>query len=521
MRTRNVYRPAAMLFLAAGIVLLSGCQETPEESAVVSRAEGLSEDAAAEPLKEGETQTIELPAKWEETKKWNDDRWIFQADMALEPIETGNLPVVEMEPYAMSQEELEKLTAYFADGRELYVPKPDSREDYQKKLDRIQNMEGVYSVYTIDVLLSDETRMLREGLELATPEAELTDQKTEVRFGPREMDPAEAATYKDYYSDEIETYDRDLYFSADVGENRESHITARKYDPDTGKTSSFEWIAGDELLLQKNDIDRYKSIHSQYADASETDKKWEELLDRCTAMMTEENIDEKTGQVKAEALLAELGIDGKIYACSEPALWFPSGTYEEDIAYSYFDSLWNADLSQAEPGYVYTFLNEVGGLPVDVQYGGGTWGTGEGESEAYAPAISVETVSVAVTRSGIKMFSWTGMAKEVSVVAENVKIQDFEKIQERIRQYISYCFPGNQPVDSTAVFYYELEEMSFGYTYIPAYENPDHVWAVPAWFLEFRNYYKEPELDGGKEEKAASWLSLTFNAMDGGVVKAG
>ena len=76
-------------------------------------------------------------------------------------------------------------------------------------------------------------------------------------------------------------------------EDRESHITARKYDPDTGKTSSFEWMAGDELLLQKNDIDRYKSIHSQYADASETDKKWEELLDRCTAMMTEENIDEK------------------------------------------------------------------------------------------------------------------------------------------------------------------------------------------------------------------------------------
>ena len=228
-----------------------------------------------------------------------------------------------------------------------------------------------------------------------------------------------------------------------MGEDRESHITARKYDPDTGKTSSFEWMAGDELLLQKNDIGRYKSFHSQYADASETDKKWEELLDRCTVMMTEENMDEKTGQVKAEALLAELGMDGKIYAYSEPALWFPSGTYEEDIAFSNYDSLWNADLSQAEPGYVYTFLNEVGGMPVDMQYGGVIRGTGE--SEAYAPAISVETVSVAVTRSGIKMFSWTGMAKEVSVVAENVKIQEFEKTQERIRQYISYCFPEISP----------------------------------------------------------------------------
>ena len=31
-------------------------------------------------------------------------------------------------------------------------------------------------------------------------------------------------------------------------------------------------------------------------------------------------------------------------------------------------------------------------MPVDVQYGGGILGNGAGESEAYAPAISVETV---------------------------------------------------------------------------------------------------------------------------------
>ena len=198
---------------------------------------------------------------------------------------------------------------------------------------------------------------------------------------------------------------------------------------------------------------------------------------------------------------------------------FPSGTYEEDIAFSNYDSLWNADLSQAEPGYVYTFLNEVGGMPVDMQYGGVIRGT-RGVRSIRPGHICGDSLRCG-DRSGIKMFSWTGMAKEVSVVAENVKIQEFEKTQERIRQYISYCFPGNQPVDSTAVFYYELEEMSFGYTYIPAYENPDHVWAVPAWFLEFRTYYKEPELDGGRKRRLLPWLSLTFNAMDGGVVKAG
>ena len=34
-------------------IMLSGCQETPEESAVVSKADGISEAVVCEPLKEG------------------------------------------------------------------------------------------------------------------------------------------------------------------------------------------------------------------------------------------------------------------------------------------------------------------------------------------------------------------------------------------------------------------------------------------------------------------------------------
>ncbi len=513
---------AGMILCFICTAMLAGCQETPKESAVVSKADGFSEDRIAVPLAEGETQKIKLPDRWEETRKWSKDRWIFHTDIELESIETGNLPVVEVEQCSMTEEDLARLTEYFAEGQELYVPQLVSKEVYQNKLERLQNMEGVYSVYTIDILMSDEASMLRKGVELAPPESELKEQKTEIRFGPRVVDETEKAIYN-IPDDAYDSYDKDLFFSADVGKERKSHISASQYDPDVGTESTYEWMEGDALLYQKKDIDWYKRTHAQYADLPGMDQQWEALLEHCTVMMTKENINEEEGRKQAEALLEELGIGNKIYNDSEPVLWFPDGTYEDAVASSYYDSLWYADLEQAEPGYVYTFLNEAGGQPVDLKYGGVMWGSPDDmeNGNTYAPSMPAETVSIAVTRSGVKMFSWTGRCREVSTVAENVKLLSFEKMQERIVKYVSYLFPSSQPMDNPTLFRFDLENLTFGYTYIPAYENPAHAWMVPAWFLELRHAYDDPELDSVEELSDGSWLYLTFNAMDGGIVEMG
>ena len=74
-------------------------------------------------------------------------------------------------------------------------------------------------------------------------------------------------------------------------------------------------------------------------------------------------------------------------------------------------------------------------------------------------------------------------------------------------------------MDSTAVFYYELEEMSFGYTYIPAYENPDHAWAVPAWFLELKSGQSIQSVNGPTEPEMNGWAEFTLSAIDGGAVE--
>lgn len=507
--------------LAMSVIILAGCRETPDESAVASRAGGLPEDAVIEPLPEGETQIIELPDKWEQTEKWSKDRWIFEADVELESIETGNLPVVEMEQRAMTQEELEKLTEYFADGQELYRPLQTTKDAFQDKLDRIRNMEGVYSVYTIDILVSDRIERLEKGLAAAPETVEGTPEKAEVAFGPRQPDPGadEAMERASVISPEVDAMP--VFFSADVGEQRKSSIEARNYDAETGLCGTFEWMEGDALLYQKYDIDMDKDMHKEYKDVSETDRQWEDLLDACTAKMTDENINPEEGKKQAEAVLTDLGIADKIYAGAEPVLWFPDGTYPDALAATYEDSLWQADLDEAEAGYVYTFLNEVGGLGVNFLCGGITHGyVSDVPDEAYAPAFPVETVEIAVTESGVKLFSWEGMSETVSAVAENVKILPFENMEERMTEYISYQFPGSQPADSPSRFMYEAEDITFGYTYLTAYENPDHAWAVPAWFLELRSGSSAPELTGRDEIEMTGWVYFTFSAIDGGAVES-
>lgn len=111
----------------AGILLFSGCQATPDQSSVASKAEGLSEELMAEPLEPGELQEVDLPGNWSASEKKSNDRVTILADLEMGKLETGNLPVMEMKNHSMTQKELERFTAYFANGEELYVPQAIQR----------------------------------------------------------------------------------------------------------------------------------------------------------------------------------------------------------------------------------------------------------------------------------------------------------------------------------------------------------------------------------------------------------
>ena len=79
----------------AGILLFSGCQATPDQSSVASKAEGLSEELMAEPLEPGELQEVDLPGHWSVSEKKSNDRVTILADLEMGKLEMGNLPVFD------------------------------------------------------------------------------------------------------------------------------------------------------------------------------------------------------------------------------------------------------------------------------------------------------------------------------------------------------------------------------------------------------------------------------------------
>ncbi len=187
-RTKIILPSILTVSLTCGL-LLTGCQKTPDQSAVVSNAGGLSEDVIAEPLKDGETQTLDLPEHWDTTVTWSNDRGVFHADQKLESVTTGNLPVIEISQKKLELEQLKELISYFAGGEILYQTQELTREYYQNLLDKIKNMEGFYADNSVEYDLTELEKLVEEVLPLA-PEQTPLQEIGQIEYTSKKTDPA-------------------------------------------------------------------------------------------------------------------------------------------------------------------------------------------------------------------------------------------------------------------------------------------------------------------------------------------
>lgn len=64
------------IMVGALCIILSSCQETPEESSVVSKVDGISEAAVCEPLKKGEKRETNVPTHWKFEEKKSTTVWL-------------------------------------------------------------------------------------------------------------------------------------------------------------------------------------------------------------------------------------------------------------------------------------------------------------------------------------------------------------------------------------------------------------------------------------------------------------
>lgn len=487
------------------IVLLGGCQSTPEESAVVSRSEGLDPNSVAETLKSGEEISIEAPSHWSASKSGDNEKMTISANLDLEPIVVGNLPVLEMERHCMTEEELEKLVLHFSEGKELFKPQMNTKDIYQKVIDRMENQEGAYAEQAATLYYMELKKQLQEAKESAAEAVE--DEKiTEIGFEVKQEDESLNIAKGREGSD---TGDAKIYFAADIGSDRQAYIEAETYDADLKNDSSFLWKTGE--WLSEDRIREYirGNEYNNQDDKTGYLESYRELLEGFVRAFDKNEMTQEAGREQAELLMEELEMPEMSLEDYDRVLWFPNGAMPElSSPGTQDDFVWQADLTQAATGYLYTFTRNIGGL-----FAKEAGVAVKGVEETYAPPFPVEMVQIVVTQNGIMEFRWQGMSEDALVIAENTKLCDFEKIQERLFKQIWYWYTGlGVPQSSDMKFSYEIVHAELGYTYITAYEKPERAWLVPAWSFEVMEQVNGNDLQ---------IIPHTLNALDGGVVSSG
>lgn len=494
------------------MLILSGCQKTPDKSSVVSKADGLSEELIAKPLESGETRTVDMPEHWSALEKKSNDKVTISADLDLGKLYTGNLPVVEMANHTLTQRELKEYAEYFADGEELYVPQVDTKEVFQKVIDRIDQKEGVYANPTLAPFSG-----LKSALEAAVesaPETPPEDQKAEFKFHKKSEDIVEMASeswYSKLWGELEQTPDAEVFFSADVGKNRLSHIEARSYNHELANSSSFVWKTGTgdyslEYIQQAIRMNEYSP------DTSEYKEEFRNLLNQFQETLEQGMFSKEEGQKQAENVIKDLDIPDMSLLSTDKILWFPEEAAPDRRYGESDDFYWQADLENVKIGYRYEFTRSFGGISADSSIGGAAKDT----ADTYTAPFPIEMVSIIVTDDGVKSFSWQGMCKEVAVIAENVNLLAFDDIQKSLFEQIFYSYLNiGQPAEDTTKFDYRVISAKLGYTYVTAFQKPENAWMVPTWFFQVMRSEGQAE-----DMKDLVILPVAINAMDGGVIVA-
>lgn len=504
-------RIVALCFMLSSTLFLFACQSTPEKSAVVSKADGLKEDAVADPLKEGETREFTMPEQWKAEEKRSNDRVTLAVDLPMDSLSIGNLPVLEVQNHSMTEEELLDLVDYFAGKEKLYVPDIHTKEVYKKIKSRIDHGEGGYANPDMRSYYEGISSNLNDAIEQA-PSENSPMKEADIKFQKRIENKA-------YYAvNGMEIPDKnslECFFEADVGSDRNAYIEAEQYSAKVNNVSSFSWNTG-AATYSFSQIQNSKSSYSGSMAHNSNSAYYEELkavFERTENAMNEQAIAADHGQKQADMVLADLNINNMVLLSAQKALWFPKGSIADSFV-SEEDCLWNADLSKAETGYEYVYTRAVNDISVD-QMNGSFAITENGES--YSPPFSIERIVMVVTDSGVKSFLWEGMCEEVSTVAENTNLLSFEEIQKNIFDQMYYRYMAwGQPAEDKTDFTYEIKEAGLGYTYVTAYENPKNAWLVPCWFFTVREWVDGESKNGVSFERAE--MQFMINAVDGGII---
>ena len=449
----------------------TACQPTPDKPVIVNRnklEEKLYSDPAP-PVK------YEAPAHWSETVETEKVRIVIDTDIKLPDVSA--YPVVKLEPATFTQQRVNELVDYFAAGKKLHLPRVMTKADYELLIIEAKKGHEVDGEYVFDEQSQEWVEELQR-LQAAAP-----DDSPVI------------------YTDSMLTYLRDFETGKEIVETGKNYLDVVVEN-------------GDGQIFVSNYVDNAGSLPLKYINSTDfayfANVYWyltESLYRQFTADGTPE---EQTGwdgagelfntmtlnRDEAESLarktVSDLGITDLVLVSTERAV-SPHAEYKT--------------------AYNFLFARQSSGIAVYKIKNKG-WAQDEQPAE-YAPPFTEETLTIVVTEDGLDSFNWSGYARVIETLNENVKMLPFEEIQQALKNQIFYeeSFHNGYGMSDYEVSVHSAE-LRMGY--IGVKDSLSQAFLVSVWVFETSSSYYNGTMQMRRSSNDGSFV---INAIDGGVIQ--
>lgn len=450
-----------LLTILLFLLLLIACVPTPDQEAVVNKADHSIKDTLAAP--DAESYRYEAPSRWEETLEMKNLNIVIDADVVLP--ETDRYPIQTIQRHTFTGEDVMKLlNACFTGPFKL--------------------RENLYSIAEID----EEIRMILRG------NAVDWDEETgEVVWEPWTEEPEEL----------IELRER--------MEQCPAEDTFVPLDPAKLSSRNEPYVvrAGDGTLLylsfRKDALTVSTARNGQVQDEHTVwtggffGEPWHKTLDHI--MITEEE-----AQMEAAAVLDRAGLSGQ----------FGVGKIEKGrLAHAIVEEPYYQVLSE---GYILRISRNGGGY-VPFPQGGGMYMEDQRSAlyeppteESFSQRWSMDWIELYVSDSGVGYIGWFDPNAFVTEANENVDLMPFDEIQAHIRDDLRFSYAWtDENNNGITELHVKSIVLSCAIERIP--NNPDEAALVPAWVVVYN--------DSRSEKVKGHDKIMLINAIDGSYLHVG
>lgn len=498
-------RKGAAILILAVLCSLTGCRETPEETMVVSKVEGLPDGAVIEKISDDEIKEMDLPEHWKEIIERGDGKITVEADLDLEVPSVSNTPIVEVKKTEYGKEQLEELVDYFSNGKKLYELPQKTKTELQAYYDMIEDGQGDYGSPDAVYIRPNMIKNLKELIEEA-PDSEEKQEKKDICFSK----PVQTA-YGYALNGEAPDYffENEFMFMGFVEDKLPAKIHSRTDCEAADSYALFEYKKGSRLT--EEDSEECEQNLIRFAENPQCGEEWyqeySDFSDTLKTQIEENEISTEEIKKQAEKVLSDLHIENMSLGKAEKSIWFP-----QDLEWN----LMEADWAQGQPACTLTFGKGTGNIPA---YNQGKVTVYEDLPEqTYSPPFRAEQMIMTFTEDGIVEFCWENMCEVEKVVAENTQLLSFEKIKEKLADHMLFAAVAVDELNgfeaSASSNRYVVKDVQFAYTNVNAYQAPKNAWLVPVWVFQL-DWYLTPQ---GSEEILREPETVVIQAVDGGYV---